>query len=270
MSIEYIDGPEDPRVSDYRSLTDTRLRRLREPSEGLYIAESSTVLRRALDAGHRPRSFFMANKWVEELSDVIAEHPEIPVFVGDDATLEAITGFHLHRGALAAMHRPAPRDLESLLENARRVVVLEDIVDHTNVGAVFRSAAALQADAVLISPLCADPLYRRAVRVSMGAVFQVPWVRLTAWPDQMEILKAHGFLTAALALTPEALSLDTFDGREVDRLALVLGTEGPGLKPATISAADIAVRIPMHHGVDSLNVATAGALALWECRPAQV
>lgn len=270
MSIEYIDGPQDPRVFDYRSLTDTRLRRLREPAEGLYIAESSTVLRRALEAGHSPRSFFMAEKWVDGLADVIAAHPDVPVLVGDDATLEAITGFHLHRGALAAMHRPAPRSLDALLDGARRVVILEDMVDHTNVGAVFRSAAALQADAVLITPECADPLYRRAVRVSMGAVFQVPWARLTSWPEQLDTLKAHGFLTAALALTPDALDIDAFGARDISQLALILGTEGPGLKATTVSAADVAVRIPMHNGVDSLNVATAGALALWECRPTRL
>ncbi len=269
MSLVTIDGPEDPRVSDYRSLTDTRLRRLREPSEGLYIAESSTVLRRALEAGHNPRSFFMARKWVKDMADVIEAHPDIPAFIGDDATLESITGFHLHRGSLAAMHRPVPRSLDSLLDGARRVVILEDIVDHTNIGAVFRSAAALQADAVLISPECADPLYRRAVRVSMGAVFQVPWARLTSWPEQLQTLKAQGFLTVALSLTPDALDIDAFGARDVSKLALILGTEGPGLKTASVAAADVAVRIPMHNGVDSLNVATAGALALWECRPAQ-
>lgn len=266
MTVEYLQDPNDPRVSDYTSLTDTRLRQIREPAEGLYIAESSTVLRRAIRAGHRPRSFFLAPKWLNDLADVLAEFPDIPAFVGDDATLEAITGFHLHRGALAAMHRPEPLVLDEVLANARRVIVLENIVDHTNVGAVFRSAAALGADAVLISPRCADPLYRRAVRVSMGTVFQVPWVRLESWPEQMGALSGHGFVTAALALNDAAVDISTLRERNVERLALVLGTEGQGLDPATIAAADLSIRIPMQNGVDSLNVATAGALALWECK----
>ena len=267
MNLQYLATASDPRVRDYTSLTDTALRRRREPAEGLYIAESSKVLRRAVDAGHRPRSFFLADKWLPELGDILERFPDVPAYVGEPALLEEITGFHLHRGALAAMERPAPLALEPLLEGARRVAVLEDIVDHTNLGAIFRSAAALEVDAVLVSPRCADPLYRRAIRVSMGTVFQVPWVRLSDWPGQLEQLRAAGFTTAALALAPDSLTLDELSARRDERLALVLGTEGDGLAPDTLAEVDLTVRIPMSGGVDSLNVAAAGAVAFWECRP---
>ena len=253
-------------MADYTGLTDTALRRRREPEEGMYIAESSKVLRRALDAGHRPRSFFLAEKWIPDLQDLLDRYPEVPAYVGPADILEEITGFHLHRGALAAMERPAPLELAPLLASAR-VAVLEDIVDHTNIGAIFRSAAALQVDAVLVSPRCADPLYRRAIRVSMGAVFQVPWVRLTEWPGQLQALRDAGFVTAALALTEDSITLDGLSGRRDERLALVLGTEGDGLAVDTLAAVDLTVRIPMSGGVDSLNLAAASAVAFWECRP---
>ncbi|MDK1327754.1 RNA methyltransferase [Arthrobacter sp. zg-Y1143] len=267
MSLQYLQSGADPRVSDYTSLTDTSLRRRREPEEGMYIAESSKVLRRAVDAGHRPRSFFLAEKWLPDLQDILDRFPDVPAFVGTADVLEEITGFHLHRGALAAMERPAPLELDALLATARRVAVLEDIVDHTNIGAIFRSAAALQVDAVLVTPRCADPLYRRAIRVSMGTVFQVPWVRLTDWPGQLEQLRSAGFATAALALREDSLTLDELSARRDERLALVLGTEGDGLAESTLAAVDLAVRIPMSGGVDSLNVAAASAVAFWECRP---
>ena len=267
VNLQYLASADDPRVLDYTGLTDTALRRRREPAEGMYIAESSKVLRRAVDAGHRPRSFFLAEKWVAELADILERFPEVPAYVGEPALLEAITGFHLHRGALAAMERPAPLALEPLLARARRVAVLEDIVDHTNVGAIFRSAAALDVDAVLVSPRCADPLYRRAIRVSMGTVFQVPWVRLADWPGQLGQLRAAGFVTAALALEPDSLTLDELSARRDERLALVLGTEGDGLAASTLAEVDLTVRIPMSAGVDSLNVAAASAVAFWECRP---
>ena len=266
MTLHYLNSAADPRVADYTGLTDTALRRRREPEEGMYIAESSKVLRRALDAGHRPRSFFLAEKWIPDLQDLLDRYPEVPAYVGAADILEEITGFHLHRGALAAMERPAPLELEPLLAAARRVAVLEDIVDHTNIGAIFRSAAALGVDAVLVSPRCADPLYRRAIRVSMGTVFQVPWVRLTDWPGQLEALRKAGFVTAALALAQDSLTLDELSSRRDERLALVLGTEGDGLAAGTISAVDLTVRIPMSGGVDSLNVAAASAVAFWECR----
>src|SRR3990170_3640598 len=198
MTFHHLESAGDPRVSDYTQLTDVHLRKLREPAEGMYIAESSRVLRRALAAGHTPRSFFLAEKWLDDLQDILGAYPQVPAFIGSAALLEEITGFHLHRGAMAAMQRPAPVPLAGLLAGERRVAVLEDIVDHTNVGAIFRSAAALDIDAVLISPRCGDPLYRRSVRVSMGTVFQVPWARLESWPEDIETLKEDGFTVAAL------------------------------------------------------------------------
>jgi tRNA G18 (ribose-2'-O)-methylase SpoU len=265
--IVELTDPTDGRISDYTSLTDVQLRKAREPAEGMYIAESSRVLRRALAAGHRPRSFLLAPKWLDDLADVIAEYPDIPAFVGAPGLLESITGFHLHRGALAAMHRPEPLDVEELLASVRRVAVLEDIVDHTNLGAIIRSAAALDVDAVLVSPRCGDPLYRRSIRVSMGTVFQIPWARLDTWPEGIDVLRRHGFVTAALALTEDSLDLQELAAADHPKLALVLGTEGEGLRPETLAAADCAVRIPMRAGVDSLNVAAAGAVAFWACRP---
>lgn len=265
MRLEVLTDASDPRVTDYTGLTDTQLRRRREPEEGLYIAESTKVLRRAIDAGHTPRSFFLTEKWLPDLEDVLDRFPDVPAYVGSEAVLEEITGFHLHRGALAAMNRPAPLSVETVLRNAHRVVVLEDMVDHTNLGAVFRSAAALGIDAVLVTPRCADPLYRRAIRVSMGAVFQVPWVRLDSWPH-MRTLRGLGFLVAALALEPGSIELQELSQQNPDRLALILGTEGEGLSPQTIEQSDLTVRIPMSHAVDSLNVAAAGAVAFWECR----
>ena len=267
MTIHFLESAGDPRVSDYTRLTDVHLRKIREPAEGMYIAESSRVLRRALAAGHRPRSFFLAEKWLDDLQDVLSTYPDVPAFIGSAALLEEITGFHLHRGALAAMQRPAPVPLHELLAGARRVAVLEDIVDHTNVGAIFRSAAALDIDAVLISPRCGDPLYRRSVRVSMGTVFQVPWARLENWPQDLTLLQGEGFTVAALELTPDAVDVDELAARNPDRLALVLGTEGAGMSAETLAAVDLAVKIPMRPGVDSLNVAAASAVAFWELRP---
>ncbi|WP_312179316.1 RNA methyltransferase [Arthrobacter sp.] len=266
MSLYRLESADDPAVSDYTRLTDTSLRRLREPAEGMYIAESSKVLRRAIDAGHRPRSFFLADKWLPDLQDILDRFPEVPAYIGTPAILEEITGFHLHRGALAAMQRPAPLELAPVLAAARRIAILEDIVDHTNIGAIFRSAAALGVDAVLVSPQCADPLYRRAIRVSMGTVFQVPWLRLQDWPGALADLRSAGFTTAALALEEDSLTLQELGARQHERLALVLGTEGDGLSRGTLAEVDVTVRIPMQGGVDSLNVAAASAVAFWECR----
>ena len=246
MTFHYLESSDDPRVSDYTRLTDVHLRKVREPAEGMYIAESSRVLRRALAAGHRPRSFFLAEKWLEDLADVFSDFPDVPVYVGSAALLEDITGFHLHRGAMAAMHRPAPVPLPELLAGARRVAVLEDIVDHTNVGAIFRSAAALGVDAVLVSPRCGDPLYRRSVRVSMGTVFQVPWARLESWPADLEVLRGQGFTVAAMELTGDAVDLDELAARNPDKLALVLGTEGAGM-----SAGDPRRRRPRRQDSDA-------------------
>src|SRR5664280_381671 len=268
MPIEITD-PGDPRVSDYFTLTDVALRTKIEPERGLYLAESEKVIRRALAAGHRPRSFLMAQRWLTDLSDLVAqaESDGVPVYFAQHPVIEAMTGFHLHRGALASMHRPALLAPQVLLKNASRVVILEDIVDHTNVGAVFRSAAALGVDAVLITPRCADPLYRRAVRVSMGTVFQVPWTRIDRWPDGVQVLREHGFTVAAFALGDGAISLDDLAANQPDRLAMIFGTEGDGLSRLAVKGADLVVKIPMAGGVDSLNMAAASAVAIWALRP---
>lgn len=258
----------DPRVADYTQLTDVALRRRREPERGMYIAESSTVIRRAVAAGHQPRSFLMAPRWLDGLTEVIDQMPEVPVYVAPEDVLEQLTGFHLHRGALAAMHRPALEPVSQVVADARRVAILENIVDHTNVGAAFRSAAALGVDAVLVTPRCADPLYRRSVRVSMGTVFQVPWTRIDPWPAGIADLRGWGFVTAALALGEDAVTLDEVAANPPQRLAWVLGTEGDGLSRATQEAADLRVQIPMAGGVDSLNVAAAAAVAFWATRTA--
>ncbi len=252
-------------LADYVGLTDVALRRRVEPAGGLYIAESSKVIARALAAGHRPRSALMLERWLADLRPLLDPF-DIPVFVGDGDVLEGLTGFELHRGALAAMHRPTLRDPVEVLRGARRVVIIEDVVDHTNVGAIFRSVAGLGADAVLVTPRCADPLYRRSVRVSMGTVLQVPWTRLPEWKDAAPLLHGLGFHLAALALSPDAVPLDAFARDAPERVAVILGSEGDGLGREALSAADTVVSIPMLHGVDSLNVAAASAVALWALR----
>jgi tRNA G18 (ribose-2'-O)-methylase SpoU len=256
-------GPEH---DDYARLTDVSLRRVSEPAGGLYIAESPTVIGRAIRAGHRPRSVLTLPQWVPDLEELLAGFPDVPVYVGEAELLADLTGFTMHRGALASMHRPAPIPVAELLRDARRVVIVEDVVDHTNVGAVFRSVAGLGADAVLITPRCADPLYRRSVRVSMGTVFQVPWTRLPEWPEARTILDAAGFHVAALALRDDAVSLDDFAAAPPERVAILLGTEGDGLSHEALEVADTVVTIPMARGVDSLNVAAASAVALWVLR----
>jgi tRNA G18 (ribose-2'-O)-methylase SpoU len=272
-----VTDPADPRLADYTGLTDVALRSRHEPEKGLYIAESSTVIRRAVVAGHRPRSFLMAAKWLESMAQVIATSPgalgrpdggDLPVFVAEEPVLRAITGFHLHRGALAAMHRPPLAEVADVLagardgRGARRVAVLEDIVDHTNVGAMFRSAAGLGVDAVLVTPRCADPLYRRSVKVAMGAVFALPWTRLPDWADALPSLGRLGFTTVALTLADDAEPVeDAVAGQE--RVALVLGSEGHGLSGRWEEAADRRAIIPMSGEVDSLNVAAAAAVACY-------
>jgi tRNA G18 (ribose-2'-O)-methylase SpoU len=262
MHIERVRDAASDDVADYARLTDVALRSTHEPAEGLYIAESAKVIRRAIEAGHRPRSILLEEKWLAGLESSLAPF-DIPVHLADPDQLEAITGYRVHRGALAAFERPALPDPAALLAGARRVVVLEDIVDHTNVGAIFRSVAALGADAVLVSPRCADPLYRRSVRVSMGTVLQVPWTRLPEWPDAAPLLHAHGFTIAALALADDALSLRALADDPPERLVLVFGAEGDGLSRTALDAADRVVTIPMAHGVDSLNVAAAAAVVLY-------
>ena len=268
----------DPALDDYLRMTDVRLRSRVEVERGLFMAESFEVISRAVEAGMAPRSFLMSEKWLQKLAPLYERFPEVPVFVGEEALLEQLTGFHLHRGALAAMQRPVLPGVSQLLEGARTVAVLEDIVDHTNVGAMFRSAAALGVDAVLVTPQCADPLYRRSIRVSMGTVFQVPWTRLEVWPHAphppgrpgapggVDLLREAGFDVLALALTDEAVALDAADLGPQRKVALVLGAEGHGLKPATLRAADEHVVIPMAGGVDSLNVAAASAVVFWQRR----
>ena len=228
MHIVPISEPADPQLRDYIGLTDVSLRRLTEPEDGLYIAESTKVIQRALTAGHRPRSVLLQQKWLDELQPLLVEF-DIPVFLAAQEILGSITGFAMHRGALASMHRPVLPQPADVLRDARRVVVLEDIVDHTNVGAIFRAVAGLGADAVLVTPRCADPLYRRSVRVSMGAVLQVPWTRLAEWPDAASQLHDAGFTIAALALDAGAVTLDAFAADPPERVALLLGTEGDGL-----------------------------------------
>jgi tRNA G18 (ribose-2'-O)-methylase SpoU len=265
VRITRITDLDRPDLADYARLTDVALRRVSEPEGGLYIAESSKVIERALRAGHVPRSVLMTERWLADVEPLVADL-DGEIFVGDAALLETLTGYHLHRGALAAMHRPELPSVESLLEGARRVVVLEDIVDHTNVGAIFRAVAGLGADAVLVTPRCADPLYRRSVRVSMGTVLQVPWTRLPEWPLGAELLRDAGFEVAALALADDAVPLDEYAASAPERVALLLGTEGDGLSRDALRAADRVVTIPMLHGVDSLNVAAASAVALWALR----
>src|SRR3954454_23789637 len=267
--VDLPGGPDalaEPALDDFLRLTDVALRRRLEPAGGLYLAESTRVIERALAAGHRPRAVLTRAAWLPQLEPLLEPFPDVPVYVGDDADLERVTGFHLHRGALASMHRPPARPLAEVLDGARRVVVLEDVVDHTNVGSVFRSVAGLGADAVLITPRCADPLYRRSVRVSMGAVLQVPWTRLAEWPDAASPLHDAGFTIAALALDEGAVTLDAFAADPPERVALLLGTEGDGLSAAAIEGADVVVTIPMARNVDSLNVAAASAVALWALR----
>jgi len=267
MPIELTDLG-DPALRDYVGLTDVALRTRAEPEMGLFIAESEKVIRRALAAGYRPRSYLMGRRWLSDLVNLVAaaERDGIPVYTGDASTIEALAGFHLHRGALASMERRPLPELDRVLAGARRVFVLEDIVDHTNVGAAFRSAAALGIDAVLVTPQCADPLYRKAIRVSMGTVFQVPWTRIDPWPGSVDALRALGFTTVALALSERSVTLDELAADPPERLALVLGTEGDGLTTRTLAAVDHTVRIPMRGGVDSLNVAAAGAVAAWALR----
>jgi tRNA G18 (ribose-2'-O)-methylase SpoU len=264
-----VTGIGDPRVADFVGLTDVALRSRREPVLGIYLAEGEKVVRRALDAGHVPRALLLSDRWLGPLAGLVREVHALgaTVLVGPEPVLEAVTGFHVHRGAIASMARPALPAVADLLATARRVVVLEDVVDHTNVGAIFRSAAGIGADAVLVSPRCADPLYRRSVRVSMGTVFQVPWTRTQTWPGGLDAVRAAGFTVAALTPAPDAVDLGALEAGPPDRLALVLGTEGDGLSAAAVAACDLAVRIPMSGGVDSLNVAAAAAVALWALRP---
>ena len=259
-----------PELDPYARLTQNQLRNRREPEKGIFIAESPKVIDRALDAGYKPVSLLMERKQITgPAAGILSRCGDAPVYTADREMLAELTGFELTRGVLCAFRRPAPRPVEELCKNARRVAVLEGIVDSTNVGAIFRSAAALNMDAVLINPSCCDPLCRRAVRVSMGTVFQVPWGQLgetpADWPEKgMDILHSLGFKTAAMALSDRSVSIDDEQLAKEPKLAIVLGTEGDGLAAGTIASCDYTVRIPMSHGVDSLNVAAASAVAFWQ------
>jgi tRNA G18 (ribose-2'-O)-methylase SpoU len=256
-----VTDPADPRLADYRDLRDVELRKSLEAEHGLFLAEGEKVVRRAVEAGYAPRSFLMAERWLDGLSDVLAT-TEAPCFVVTEALAEEVTGFHVHRGALASLARRPLPSVDAVLDGARTVLVLEDIVDHTNVGAILRSGAALGVDAVLLSPRCADPLYRRSVKVAMGAVFSMPWTRLDDWYDALPALSARGFTTVAMTLAPDAVPLEEAV-RGLDRVALVLGGEGHGLSPRWEQAADRRAIIPMRPGIDSLNVAAATAVACY-------
>lgn len=262
MDIQRVTDAGDPRLDDYRNLTDTALRRRQEPAGGLYIAESAKVIARAAAAGHVPRSVLTQERWMPGIEEILGG-TDTPVYLVPDEVAESVTGYVVHRGALASMHRPALPSVGEVVRDASLVLILEDVVDHTNVGAAFRAAAGLGADAVLVSPRCADPLYRRSVRVSMGTVFQVPWTRTGEWADAAAELQAEGFELAALALADEAVPLDVYAASRPERVALVLGTEGDGLSHRALEVADTIVTIPMAGGVDSLNVASAAAVALW-------
>ena len=259
-----------PELAPYTRLTEAQLRNKLEPEKGIFIAESPKVIGTALDAGCEPLSFLMERRQIDgPAAGVLARCPDAAVYTADRSVLQALTGYALTRGVLCAFQRPKPRTVEELCRNARRVAVLEGIVDSTNVGAIFRSAAALNMDAVLINPSCCDPLCRRAVRVSMGTVFQVPWAQIGTtpadWPEHgMAQLHALGFKTAAMALSDRSVSIDDNALAAEPKLAIVLGTEGDGLAHSTIAACDYTVKIPMSHGVDSLNVAAASAVAFWQ------
>ncbi|MFT4156643.1 MAG: RNA methyltransferase [Microbacterium sp.] len=265
MNLIEIESAQDSRLDEYRSLTDTALRLVVEPAGGLYIAESAKVIERALRAGHRPRSVMVARRWADGIRSLLAGY-DVPVYLVPDDVAEAVAGFAVHRGALAAMHRPQLPSVSELLVSASTILMLEGIGDHANVGAAFRAAAGLGADAVLVSPNCADPLYRRSVRVSMGTVFQVPWTRLEHWDAGITDIRGAGFELVALALTSDAVALDAYAHSRTGPVVLMLGSEGDGLSDKALSCADTIVTIPMSGGVDSLNVAAAAAVALWALR----
>ncbi len=294
MPLIHVSSLDDARLDPYARLTEAQLRSKLEPANALFIAESGKVIERAFAGGMEPMSLLMEEKWVESMTPLIEQmeraHPDLAVLVAPREELARLTGFELTRGALGAFRRPALPSVEEIVRDARLIAVLENITNHTNVGAIFRSAAAMGVDAVLVTPTCYDPLYRRAVRVSMGTVFQVPWTRIGAeeasdetqtsghakgrpghpaitWAETgVPLLRELGFTTAAMALSDDSVSLDDPALERADKLALVFGTEGDGLDPATIEACDCTVRIPMAHGVDSLNVAAASAVAFWQFR----
>jgi tRNA G18 (ribose-2'-O)-methylase SpoU len=263
--VHVITDPDDPRLADYHELTDVALRTKFEPPHGLFIAEGELVLRRALRSGYRARSVLVDVKRVDQLAD--AAPADAPLYAATQSVLERVTGFHVHRGVLASFHRKPLTAAAEVLAAARRLVICEDVNNHTNLGAIFRVAAALGMDGVLLSPSCADPLYRRSVRVSMGEVFAIPYARLEPWPSGLDLVRGAGFSVLALTPAPDALPIQALGEAQRRRPALVLGAEGPGLSAGAMAASDQRVVIPMARGVDSLNVAAAAAVACWElCR----
>lgn len=261
VELVEITSADDPRLADYRDLRDVELRKALEAEHGLFLAEGEKVVRRAVEAGYDARSFLMAPRWLDGLADVL-DRSDAPCYVIDEALAEEVTGFHVHRGALASLRRRPLPAVDDVLAGARSVLVLEDLVDHTNVGAILRSGAALGFDAVLLAPRCADPLYRRAIKVAMGAVFSLPWTRLPDWYDALPALAERGFTTVALTLAPDAVPIEEAVAG-VDKVALVLGSEGHGLSPRWEQSADRRAIIPMSAGIDSLNVAAATAVACY-------
>jgi tRNA G18 (ribose-2'-O)-methylase SpoU len=262
VQVEHVDDPADPRLADYVGLTDVVRRSRHEPQAGFFLAEGQLVMRRAAQAGCRPRSLLLAPNRVDDLLPALTEL-DCPAYVASAAVLHEVTGFHVHRGALAAFDRPPERGAAQVLEEATRILVLEAVNSPTNLGAVFRSAAGLGMDAVLLSPTSCDPLYRRAVRVSMGEVFAVPYAYLDPWPDALSVVRAAGFSVLAMTPAADAVRLDELVLASRDRAAVLLGAEGPGLTDAAMVASDVRVRIPMAADVDSLNVAAAAAVACW-------
>mgnify|MGYP004519402479 FL=1 len=259
-----------PELDVYARLNESQLLHFNEPNPGIFIAESPKVIERALNAGYQPISFLIEKKEIgAQAEEIFSRWESVPVYTAEFEVLKQLTGFGLTRGMLCAMERLSLKSVEEVCKNAKRIAVLENVVNPTNVGAIFRSAAALNMDAVLLTPACSDPLYRRSARVSMGTVFQVPWTffdkKKTSWPDEgIQLLKEMGFQTAAMALTDDSVSIDDKNLMAEEKLAIVLGTEGEGLAKHTIAACDYTVKIPMMHGVDSLNVAAASAVAFWQ------
>ena len=256
-----------PELDVYARLTEAQLLNRFEPAKGLFIAESPKVIHRALDGGCVPVSMLMERKDIDgSAAEILARCPDIPVYTADEDLLCKLTGYHLTRGVLCAMRRPKLPTLEEICEKAKRIVILENVQNPTNVGAIFRSAAALGMDAVLLTPGCSNPLYRRSARVSMGTVFQIPWTFTGPWPADMARLNALGFKTAAMALSDDSVSIDDPKLMAEEKLAVLMGSEGDGLTNETIARCDYTVKIPRYHGVDSLNVAAASAVAFWQLR----
>ncbi len=263
-SGQRVNSSHDARLHDFVGLTDVALRRRTEIEDGLFVAEGAKVIRRAVAAGYAPRAFLLEEKWLDGLGDVLASSGDAPVYLADAEVLREVTGYGVHRGALASMHRRPLPSPDELLAGSNRIAVVEDLVDATNLGAVFRGAAALGIEAVLLTPRCADPLYRRSVKVSMGSVFNVPYARFSAWPQCFSQIHEAGF--TLVAMTPAAGSMDLPELLVPARAAVLLGTEGPGLSDEALASADLRVRIPMDAGVDSLNIAAAAAVAFYAMR----